>query len=384
MAITAALYSSSALGSLATSSATLYQRTAYNVLNPSLSTAVNIGTLKKDTTQLNVEGAVTSQNPKQYYKFTLDSKNLKLSFDNITASTDLRVQILNSKGKVVADSQGSTSEQISYTLASTSIGMAADAGEYYAVVTYGKSASRVNTQKYHLNLYSGTQFSESYLTTARTQNKATTYVPVDNTQTFSTYDAQLYSRNAFHIIGEKPSDGVNIGWLYENKSSLNVQSQLTTADSVEYYQFTLQKGDNLKMAFNNTTDTSNLRVQILDFSGLRVIADNRGTTAQKEAYESLLSSDGLETKTGQYKVKVTFAPGADKSKKQTYNFQLYSGTHYESSYETIASAQTLGHALLTGNKSIGGYNAKSAVASYLMSEASGRETDPFKIISSYI
>lgn len=384
MLIGAALYSSSVLGAVATGSAALYQRTAYNVLNPSLSTAVGLGTLKKDTTQLNVEGAVTSQNPKQYYKFTLDGKNLKLSLDNITASADLRLQILNSKGKVVADSQGSSSEQVSLALASTSLGLAATAGDYYAVVSYGKTSSRVNSQRYRMNLYSGNQFSESYLTTAKTQNKATTHVPVDNTQTYATYDAQLYSRNAFHVIGEKISEGINIGWLYENKSSLNVRSQLTAANSVVFYKFALQKGEDLKMAFNNSTNTSKLRMQLLDSSGLRVIADNYGTEAQKEAYDSILSGDGLAAKRGEYNVKVSHAPGADKSKTQTYDFQLYSGAHYENSYETVASAQTLGHALLTGNKSIGGYHAKSAIASYLTSQASGVEADPFKILSSYV
>lgn len=387
MALSASYYSSSVLGSVATDTAMLYQRTAYNVLNPSISTAANLGTLKNNTTQLNVEGAVTDKNPKQYYKFTLDGKNLKLSLDNITSSADLRVQILDSKGNIVADSQGTASEQVSYTLANTSIGLATKAGDYYAVVSYAKTASRINTQKYSLSLYSGSQFSESYETTAKTQNKATTYIPTDNTQTFSTYDAKLYSRNAFHTIGEAAIDGISIGWLYENKSSLNVQSQLTSADSTEFYQFTLQKGENLKMAFNNSTSANNaakLRMQITDALGIRVYADNYGTEAQKKAFAALESSAGFATKTGTYAIKITYAPGEDKSKKQTYDFQLYSGKYYANSYETIASAETLGHALLTNNPSVGGYNAKSAIASYLTSQANGEDTDPFKIISSFI
>ncbi|MER2520911.1 MAG: hypothetical protein ABTQ34_09560 [Bdellovibrionales bacterium] len=382
--ITASYYSSSLLSAIATNNAELYARTAYNVLNPSISTAANIGTLKNNTTQLNVEGALTTNNPKQFYKFSLDGEKIKLSLDNLTTSADLRVQLLNSKGTVIADNQGSTELQTAYTLAITSIGLTAQSGDYYAVVSYSINEPRANTQEYSLNLYSGTQFSESYLTTAKTQNKATTYVPTDNTMTYATYDAQLYSRNAFHVIGEKVAEGVNIGWIYENKTSLSVNSQVTAANSTGYYQFTLQKGDNLKMAFNNSTQTSDLRLQIMDASGLRVIADNYGTTAQKEAYSSLISSDGMVAKAGNYSVKVTYAPGADTSKTQTYDFQLYSGTHFENSYETIASAQTLGNAMLTGNTSIGDYNAKSAIASYLTSEANGETTNIFQVISSYI
>ncbi len=380
-ALTASSFSSSTLGSTATSTAVLYQRTAYNAIGASASTATNIGTLATNSTQLDVVSQVTPTNQASYYAFTLDGTSLKASFSNVTGSDTLRYQVYDSKGKVVADSQGTSEQQIAYVKLTTSGGLDAKKGQYVLKVSYGTGATRAIAQNYSVQLYSGTRFEKSYQTTAAPQTSTKTHVPVDNTLTYATYDARLYERQTYNTIGSTVLEGVNIGWLAENKSALKLTSQLTRDDSTEYYQFTLQRGDNLKFAFNNQTATSDLRVQILNSTGTQVLADNYGTAKQKATYESLTSSSGLAAKAGQYAVKITYAPEADRTKTQTYNFHAYSGDTYAASYETIASAQTLANAFLTGNTRVAGYNPASAVATYLNSVSQGSETDIFSTLS---
>jgi hypothetical protein len=254
-------------------------------------------------------------------------------------------------------------------------------------VNYAATATKALAQNYSFSLYSGAEFSSSYQTNAVAQKSTSTILPVDNTQTFATSDAQLFTRQNFNTIGDTATTGVTIGWLSQNKSRLDVQSQLTAADPADFYQFTLQKGDNLKLAFNNTTSLAKatpVRVQLLDATGAQVLADSGGTTAQKAAYAALTSSTGLNAKPAQYVVKVAYAPGADHSKTQNYNFQVYSGSTYATSYQTIASAQTFGNAILTGNPNVTGFNPNAAAASYLQSFSQGTAPDIFSALSKLV
>ena len=383
-AITVNTYSSSKLGAQAATSAVLYQRNATNILNATAADATNIGTLTTNLTQLNVTGQVTSGNQDDYYNFTLQGNSLKADFTNITNTTGLRVQITDATGTVIADNQGTPAQQTAFTELSLSTGLTANPGVYTAKISYAPTALTGTAQSYNLSLYSGSTFYSSYATTAAAQTKASTYVPVDNTQTFQTSDAQSYSRNAYHTIGETVGNGVNLGWLYEDKSALSVDSQVTNADSSEYYQVTLQKGSDLKLAFNNTTDTSKLDFQLYDATGTTLLADNHGTLAQQAAFAKLTSSTGLAAKPGAFSIKVSYAQGADRTKTQNYNFQLYSGTYYTTKDATTASAESYGHAVLTGNTAVVGYSSASATAAYLTNLSNGNSTDLISALTAFV
>jgi hypothetical protein len=121
-------------------------------------------------------------------------------------------------------------------------------------------------------------------------------------------------------------------------------------------------------------------VQLLNVSGTQVLADNQGTAAQQAAYAQLTSSTGFTARTGQYIVNVAYAQGANKSKSQSYNFQLASGGVYTASYQTIAAPQTYANGLLTGTVK-GAYNAATAAASYLNSNSQGTTPDLFQTLS---
>lgn len=103
--VDASIYDNSLVGSYSIGSdPTLYMRTASMPLNSTLDTAVNLGTLIADKTQLDAQGEISRQNSTHFYKFTLDGSWLKLTASNITSSASMRVQVLNSSGTVIADS----------------------------------------------------------------------------------------------------------------------------------------------------------------------------------------------------------------------------------------------------------------------------------------
>ena len=383
--ITGSAFSSDALG-VSGGSAILYQRNAYNLLNSTSSDAIDIGTLTTNSTQLDVTGKVAGQNQTDYYKFTLKGNSLKLAFNNLTdtsSAVDLRIQITNSSGTVVADNEGTSAQQTAYDEITSSTGLSANAGDYTVQVNYAPTSPKSNPQSYSISLYSGTRYDSSYETTAAPQTSTDQIVPTDDTMTYATSDAQLYTTTAYHKINETAtSTGVNIGWLYQNKSALSVESQLTGADSTDYYKFTLQTDSPLKFAVNQTAGRTGVRVQIMDMTGTAVLADSNGTGAQKKAYETMTSSSGLDMKSGQYVVKVTYDKGADHTKSPTYNFQLYAGDSYTTLDKTTASAETYGHAALAGDLGSGSYNALQATATYLYNQSQGNTTDIISAISS--
>ncbi|MDD5587336.1 MAG: hypothetical protein PHY92_10370 [Alphaproteobacteria bacterium] len=372
--ITASFFDDASVNSFSLGGAVLYQRNATNALNATLADAVNIGTLKTDESQLDVLGQISRTNSTNFYKLTLDGNNMKMSLT--TSSSLVRAQVLNSSGTVIADNSTSATSDLQTAFANlaSSNGLSAEAGDYFVKVTYDATATRSASYTYLLSLYSGTVFSKSFQTTAKSQTSEKQAVTIDNTMVFSTSDALEYSVNNIHLANETATTGLNIGWIYENKAALSVTSQLTETVEDQYYTFSFQKGDNLKLAFNNHTDTATARVQLLDMSGKYVIADSDGTDAQKEAYAALTSSDGMSARVGQYVLKISFAEGESRSKNQIYDFKLYSGTSYTALYETTATTETAATAVFSGHLSPG-YSPLSSMAAYLTAEANGEETN---------
>jgi hypothetical protein len=379
--LSATSFSNSGLGVTAGTTATLYQRNATSVLGATASSAIALGDLISNSTQLDVTGQVTGQNDTDYYQFNLQGNSpLKADFENLTSTSDLRVQLYNSSGALIADSAGTTAQQTAYYELTSPNGLTANAGSYTMAVTYAPTSPKSVPQDYSLSLYSGHTFQSAYETTAAPQTSASQNVPVDNTLTFATSDAQLYTAQQYHKIDETAETGINVGWLYDDKTALQVQSQVTTADQNDYYNFTFEQGSALKLAFNNQTNTSDLRVQLMDATGTDIIADSDGTPAQQAAYAALTSSSGLNAQPGQYSVKVTYAQAASTANPQTYQFSLYSGQSYSTLDQTTASAETYGHAVLAGDLGTGSYNATNAAATYLYNQAQGTTVDPLQVL----
>jgi hypothetical protein len=332
------------------------------------STALSISQTEQQGTSLEVNSQLTGSDSSEYYNFSLSGNNLKLAF-NPSTSTGTRVQVYNSKGALVADSAGNSFQKSNYQQLTSGTGLSATSGNYSVEVSYAPKQTGTPNINYNLQLYSGTNYAVVYKNNVIAQ-------PTDNSAAGSvtaTATAGLYTRDSFNKIGSTASGAVNIGWLAENKTSLNVVSQLTSADNADYYTLTLQTGNNLKFGFNSsqTTDAANLRVQILNSTGTQVIADNEGTAAQQAAYTALTTTNGLAAKPGNYVVKVSYANNIPKTT-QNYDFSIYSGTSYAAEYRTIASAQTYGNAILSG--SVGGA-ASAGMAAYLTAQSNGAAPD---------
>src|SRR5262249_36771627 len=162
----------------------------------------------------------------------------------------LRVQVYDSTGlKLIADNYGTTAQQQAYTQFASGAGLPAANGTYNLKVSYAPGADVTKAQKYNFQLYSGTSYSAVYETTA-TLPTSSNGGKTPNVGIFANSEALLSTRQQFNVIGETATSAVEIGWLKADESRLDVQSQLTSADKTDYYNFTLQQGHNLKLAFN--------------------------------------------------------------------------------------------------------------------------------------
>ena len=361
-------YTSWAAGTLSITAADTYT----TVATPAFGTvALGINTVQQQGTSLQVNSQLTGGNAAEYYNFSLSTgNNIKLALDAGSASSSTRVQLYDADGHIVADSGGNSFQKSNFQALTSGTGLTSSVGNYSVKVSYAKGADTNKDINYTLNLYSGSTYAVVYKNNVKAN-------PTDNTAAGSvtpTSDAQLYSRQGYNAINATAATAVNIGWITQDKSSLNVISQLTNADNTDYYSFTLQSGDNLKFGFDskNTPNAAHIRVQVLDSSGNQVIADSAGTPTQKAAYKSLTTTNGLQAKAGGYVAKISYAPDAPKVN-TNYTFNIYSGTSYAAQYRTIASPQTYGNALLTGT--VGVKSASSGMAAYLTALANGDTTD---------
>ncbi len=335
-------------------------------------TALTISKQEQQGTSLEVSSSLTGSDPTEYYNFSFSGSNLKLDFDTQSGGASPRVQILDSSGDVVADNEGNAFTQANYQALTSGTGLNTVSGNYTVEVSYpaNQTATTTPTVPYNFQLYAGNSYAVAYNTTVTTP-------ATDNTATGSVTaasNAQLYTVSQYNKINAAATTAVNIGWLQENKSALDVYSQLTSVDSADFYSLTLQQGNNLKFGFNTktTTDPSALRVQLYNSTGTQIIADSAGTPAQQAAYKALTTTNGLTAGAGNYLVKISYAANAPKTA-QTYEFGIYSGTGYNALYKTTASPQTIANAITAGTYG-GGTSRSSAIASYLTAEANS-DTD---------
>ncbi|MFA4993789.1 MAG: hypothetical protein WC521_00575 [Bdellovibrionales bacterium] len=326
--------------------------------------ALTINASELQGTSLQVDSALTGSDTSEYYNFSLAGTNIKLDFDAGRNSGDTRVILYDDNYKIIADSSGNSYQRSQYLAMTSGTGLASASGDYTILVTYSDTADMTQDVDYTFRLYSGNSYAAVYTTTAKAQ-------PYDGSAKGSVEaasDALLYEASAYNKINTNASKAINVGWLQQDKSMLDVFSMLTSADNTNFYIFTLQQGNNLKFDFNASTtqNEAGIRVQLLDGSGSYVYADSGGTTEQRARYEMLTSSTGIDAKTGNYVIKITYADGVDRNNLQ-YEFGVYSGSAYAAQYKTIASAQTYGNAILTSE--LGGSSAASAgIAAYLSAQ----------------
>jgi len=198
-------------------------------------------------------------------------------------------------------------------------------------------------------------------------------------QTVIPANAQLFQRAVANQIGVTAASSNNIGYLSTNRTRLEVVSQLTGQDSTNMFNFVYQNSGPVKFNVTNIDVTAPVRVQLLDGSGTRVLADNQGTNAQQQAYANLISSSGLNLTNGTYVVKVTYGAGGNKSQKQDYSLQISAGNTFTADYRTLASPTSIQNTLLAGGSL--SYNSLASTAALLTSESQGGSIDIFGVLS---
>jgi len=146
------------------------------------------------------------------------------------------------------------------------------------------------------------------------------------------------------------------------------------------YNFTFQNDGKVNFNLIGIDGTVPVRVQLLDGSGTRVLADTEGTADQKAAYKEL-QGNGLQLAQGKYVVKVTYGKGADKKTAQNYALQIGSGKTFTADYRTLGSPQTVQQTLLAGGSL--GYNPLSSTAALLTAQSLGQTIDVFGVLSQF-
>lgn len=325
---------------------------------------LTINSQEQQGTSLEVKSTLTGSDTSEYYNFSLSGTNIKLDFDAGKNSGAARVILYNSNHSIVADSAGNSYQKAQYAALTSGTGLSAKSGDYSVEVTYADNADSTQNVGYDFKLYSGNTYAAIYTSTVKAQ-------PYDGSAKGSVEvpsDALLYETAAYNKIKTDATKAINIGWMQQDKSMLDVYSQLTNDDNTNYYIFTLQQGNNLKFDFNSATtaNEAGLRVQLMNSTGTYVYADNQGTAEQRARYEQLTSSTGIDAQTGDYMVKITYADGVTKSD-LPYEFGVYSGSTFSAQYKTTASAQTYGNAILSGELGVS-TAAAVGIATYLTAQ----------------
>jgi len=330
--------------------------------------ALTINSAERQGTSLEVNSTLTGAHPTEYYNFSLSGTNIKLDFDAGRNSGATRVILYDSNHKIVADSAGNSFQREQYSAITSGTGISAASGNYSIEVTYSNSGDITQNVGYSFRLYSGNTYAAVYKSTV----KAQAYDASAKGSVEATKDAQLYELSTYNKIHTDASQAINIGWIQQDKSMLDVYSQLTNDDNTNFYKFTLQQGNNLKFDFSAATENKEgLRVQLMNSTGTFVYADSEGTAEQRTLYEQLTSSTGVQADTGDYIIKITYAGGV-KNGDHVYEFGVYSGSTFSAQYKTTASAQTYGNALLANE--LGGSTAAAAgIAAYLMAQRDDTE-----------
>jgi len=187
----------------------------------------------------------------------------------------------------------------------------------------------------------------------------------DATATGVTSDQQTVQKSSLNV----KATATDVGTLIKNKTRLNVVSSLASADTVDFYKFTVsEKGD----ATLGRAGASGVRLQVMDKTG-NVIADSDSSSgAAYDAYTKM-TTDGYTLDKGEYTVRITRDKGESAMESKDYAFQLVMG-QYSQDKDTIAKQPTTSSgssylSLLTGSSG----STASGLAAFLSGSSTGTD-----------
>ena len=139
----------------------VFERKTRDVLEDILLNARDIGRVRLQSTRLNVFSALSEGDKEDNFKFAVDSRgNLRLGMN---ADEETRIQILNKRRRVIADSKegmGRVSERFERLLSSE--GEPLEPGGYYIKVSRLKARDTESEHNYSLQLHMGSGFKRDF------------------------------------------------------------------------------------------------------------------------------------------------------------------------------------------------------------------------------
>ena len=130
--------------------------------------ATDIGVLAKNTTRLNVVGALGADDPVDFYKFRVPTKG-EVTLGQV-GDEGLRVQVMSKYGIVLADSDEKAGKQYDAYKSMMQGEFALDRGDYTLRLTREKGVSAKESKNYAIQLSMGT-YSQDYDTVAKAPKK---------------------------------------------------------------------------------------------------------------------------------------------------------------------------------------------------------------------
>ncbi len=145
-----------------------FSKQTNDVYNDSPQTARSVGTLKKNTTRLNVISGLSKTDRVDYFSFKTQGTIDNIGLGIASGGDAIQVQILGTNGqKVIADNSSNATTDQKKAYADAQAGkLKLDAGTYYLRITRGKATPSSATPTYIVQLSAGT-YTQDYDTTER-------------------------------------------------------------------------------------------------------------------------------------------------------------------------------------------------------------------------
>lgn len=148
-----------------------FKQGSTDVSGDSTLTARDIGKLTEGKTRLNVISALTKNDNVDFFKFDATA-NEKLGI-SVTTDKGVRIQILDSKGRVIADSEAKFGEKYDNFKKAGAQNLDITKGNYFIKVTRETGALNTVKPNYAIQVSTSKYYTEDYDTTERPASKVT-------------------------------------------------------------------------------------------------------------------------------------------------------------------------------------------------------------------
>jgi hypothetical protein len=148
-----------------------FKKNSNDETNDSTLTARDVGNLTRGKTRLNIISALTKDDKVDFFKFTATEKeNFGIS---VKTDKDVRIQILSSNGRVIADSEAKSGDKFDNFKKAGEQALQLTKGQYFIKVTRPTGASQSERPNYAIQLSSTKYFEADYDTIEKPAKKVT-------------------------------------------------------------------------------------------------------------------------------------------------------------------------------------------------------------------